>query len=107
MDIVDVDMHYKPKRNNSSFVTEHGIDVATNDAEWQAFVVKPDNLYPLSGNTLHIPTLVLNLVMRRQRTIQLAAYTLESALAITQFFDNKLKKSLKNPLPLPRPAALV
>ena len=51
------------------------IDVATNDAEWQAFVVKPDNLYPLSGNTLHIPTLVLNLVMRRQRTIQLAAYT--------------------------------
>ena len=97
MDIVDVDMHYKPKRNRSSYVTEHGIDVATDDAEWQAFVVKPDNLYRLSGNTLHIPTLVLNLVMRRQRTIQLAAYTLESTLAITQFFDNNLKKNPYRP----------
>ena len=93
VDIVNVDMHYKPKRSRLSYVTEKGVDVTTDEAEWQAFIIKPDNNYRLSGKTLHIPTLVLNLVMRQLKTLQLAAYTLESAVGIIDFFDNNLRTS--------------
>ena len=94
--IVDVKMHYVPKRNKSDFVTHDGIDAATEDEEWQAFVVKPDVNFELSEGPLHVPTLVLNLAVRQKITLQLATYTLESTVAIIEFYKESLRTDINS-----------
>ena len=88
--IVDVNMHYEPLRNTRRFVNDVGVTVGKDSTVWKAFVIKPDKNFPFDDTPLHVPRLILELANRRLRTLQTAAYTLESTVAIKDFYDSVL-----------------
>ena len=88
--VVDVDMHYQPYRNASRFVSDAGVPVGNESTIWKAFIIKPDVDFPFDDNPLHVPSLVLKFARRGLRTLQTASYTLESTVAIKEFFDREL-----------------
>ena len=86
-------MHYEPIRNNPNYASERGMAVGDGDTIWNAIIVQPSTGVPIDVATpVYVPDLVWRTAALRQlRTLQLAAYTMESTKAIGTHWNEQLR----------------
>ena len=86
-------MHYEPLRNNPAYASARGMEVGDQDTIWNAIIVQPSSSEPIDvAMPVHVPDLVWRTAALRQlRTLQLAAYTMESTKAIGEHWNEQLK----------------
>jgi hypothetical protein len=100
----EVSMHYQPKRCRSTYSSWSGWNVGDVDIKWFAFLIFPSGhnmrRIPLV-EPISIPKLVWYMaVVMRKRTIQTAAYTFESTVAIiAYFYEQLLLHGISTPIP--------
>ena len=91
LSIVDIDMHYEPMRNTSKYASSSGMHLGTESTVWKAVVIQPSSAVRIKVDLpVSIPQLVWEAaVVRRKRTLQTAAYTMESTRAIIDYINGQ------------------
>ena len=86
-------MHYEPLRNNPAYASARGMEVGDKDTIWKAIIVHPSTAVTIDVATpVDVPDLVWRTAALRQlRTLQLAAYTMESTKAIGMHWNEQLR----------------
>ena len=89
--IKDIEMHYEPMRNTSKYASSSGMHVGTESTVWKAVVIQPSRAVRIKVDLpVSIPQLVWEAaVVRRKRTLQTAAYTMESAVSIIDYINRQ------------------
>jgi hypothetical protein len=100
----EVTMHYESKRCRSTYSSRSGWNVGDPDSRWFAFLIFPrgPNMPRIPFvEPISIPYLVWYMaVVMRKRTLQTAAYTFESTVAIIAYFYEQLRlHGISTPIP--------
>ena len=92
LSIVDIHMHYEPIRNATRWASADGTLVGRPSTIWKAVIVQPSERMPIQvPEPMNIAELVWYMAaVHGKRTLQTAAYTMESTLAIIDHFNEQL-----------------